>query len=144
MRARVLSFLFVATIAAATSAYAADVTAKDAWFRALPAGLPAGGYFTLHNSGKSPITLIGAESSACGMLMLHKSEDKGGMSAMIDMPSVAIPVDSDLKFAPGGDHLMCTNPTPALKAGAAVPVTLLFAGGAKLNASFTVRNARGQ
>ncbi len=144
MRSWILSFLFVAATAAAAPAQAADVTVKDAWFRALPAGLPAGGYFTLHNGGQSPITLTGAESSACGMLMLHKSEDKGGMSAMMDKPSIVVPAGGDLKFAPGGYHLMCTDPTPAMKAGTVVPVTLQFTGGAKLAASFAVKNARGQ
>jgi copper(I)-binding protein len=142
MRALVLNLSFAATIAGAAPACAADVTVKDAWFRSLPAGLPAGGYFTLHNGGRNAVTLTGAESTACGMLMLHKSEDKGGMSAMMDMPSIAIAPGGDLKFAPGGYHLMCMQ--PVMKPGAAVLVTLQFADGAKLRTNFAIKNARGQ
>ena len=128
----------------AASANAADVTVRDGWFRALPAGLPAGGYFTLHNGDAQTITLTGAQSSACGMLMLHKTEDKGGTGMMMDMPAVPVPAGGDLSFAPGGYHLMCMNPAAAMKPGANVPVTLDFADGAKVTASFAVRNARGQ
>ena len=141
---KLLPEIALAALVAASPAIAADVTIKDAWFRALPANVPSGGYFTLHNGGKDTITLTGADSAACGMLMLHKSEDKGGTSMMMDMPSIAVPAGGDLKFAPGGYHLMCMDPTPAMKPGAHVNVTLDFAGGSKISASFAVKNARGQ
>src|SRR5262249_44547279 len=35
----------------------AAVSVTDAWIRWVPAGNPAGGYFTLHNTGDKPITL---------------------------------------------------------------------------------------
>jgi len=124
--------------------FAAGVTVKDGWFRALPANLPSGGYFTLHNGDAQTLTLTGAESPACGMLMLHKTENKGGTGMMMDMPTVAVPAGSDLAFSPGGYHLMCMGPKPAMKPGATVPVTLDFADGSKVSANFAVKNARGQ
>src|SRR5690348_11961156 len=87
----------------------------NAWFRALPAHLPAGGYFDLLNTGKSVSTLTGADSPDCGMLMLHKSEQKDGMDTMSDVASVDIPPGQTVKFAPGGYHLMCTDPGPGIK-----------------------------
>jgi hypothetical protein len=131
-------------VAFAVSAFAGDVAVTGGWFRALPASVPSGGYFTLHNGSSKTITLTGASSPACGMLMLHKTEDKGGTMDMIDMPSIPVPAGTDLKFAPGGYHLMCTDVTPAMKPGATVPVTLELQGGAKLPATFVVKNARGQ
>ncbi|HEY5238553.1 MAG TPA: copper chaperone PCu(A)C, partial [Rhizomicrobium sp.] len=116
----------------------------DAWFRALPSGLPAGGYFTLSNPGAAAISLTGAQSPACGMLMLHKSSDSGGMSMMSDVASVDVPPGGQVKFAPGGYHLMCMDPTPAMKPGAKVPVTLMFANKSKLQALFVVKNAKGE
>jgi copper(I)-binding protein len=116
----------------------------DAWFRALPAGLPSSGYFTLANPGAAAITLTGAQSPACGMLMLHKSSDSGGMSMMTDVASVDVPPHGQVKFAPGGYHLMCMDPTPAMKAAAKVPVTLMFADKSKVQVSFAVKNAKGK
>ena len=72
--------------------------------RALPAHLPAAGYFTLHNAGKDPLALTAASSPACGMLMLHKSTQSGGMGSMEDVASVPVPAGGDIKFAPGGYH----------------------------------------
>lgn len=122
---------------------AAPVMVSDAWIRALPAALPSGGYFTLRNTGDKPVTLTGAESPACGMLMLHKSENQGGMTDMSQMAQVVVPAGGAVKFAPGGYHLMCTD-AKALSPGTQVPVTLQFADGTALTASFAVKTAVGK
>jgi copper(I)-binding protein len=142
MRKRILSAAAIALLA--TPALAGNLTVSNGWFRALPVNLPSGGYFTLHNGGTANATLTGASSPACGMLMLHKSESMNGMASMMDMPSVPVPAGGNATFAPGGYHLMCMQPTPAMKPGASVPVALLFADGSKLSANFAVKDAKGQ
>jgi len=131
-------------LAAATPTAPAGLAVSDAWFRALPGTLPAGGYFSLRNSGSAKAVLTGAESPACGMLMLHRSESKGGMAGMDMVNAVDVPAGGSLSFAPGSYHLMCTEPKPVLKPGGSVPVTLLFQGGGQLTARFDVRNATGR
>lgn len=128
----------------ATHVWAAPLTVTDAWFRALPANLPAGGYFTLHNGTNKTLTLDKAETQACGMLMLHKSEEMSGMASMSDVAQIDVPAGGTLAFAPGGYHLMCMGPTPMLKVGASVSVTLEFADGSKVSAPFAVRSATGK
>ena len=123
---------------------AAAATISQAWIRYLPAGLPAAGYFTIRNTGTKALSLTGAASPACGTLMLHQSEDKGGLSTMASMASVDIAAGKSVSFAPTGYHLMCENPKPALKIGAQVPVTLQFADGSAATAQFSVRNAAGK
>jgi periplasmic copper chaperone A len=122
----------------------AGLSVQDAWIRALPGAVPSGGYFVLRNDGGALETLTGAESPACGMLMLHLSEDKGGMSTMRHVDAVDVAPGASLRFAPGGYHLMCMDATAALKPGATVPVTLMFKDGTKLRADFAVRNAAGK
>jgi copper(I)-binding protein len=117
---------------------------NDGWFRALPGALPAGGYFILRNSGVAKAVLTGAQSPACGSLMLHKSESKGGLAAMDMVAAVDVPAGGSVSFAPGGYHLMCMDAKPALKPGATVAVTLNFQDGAQLTANFAVRNAAGK
>ncbi len=117
---------------------------SDAWIRALPAGLPAAGYFTLHNTASKEVALTGAASPACGMLMLHKSDESNGMGSMQDVQRVTVPAGGTVKFAPGGYHLMCMNPAPALKPGASVTVTLSFSDGGKSAVPFAVKNAQGK
>jgi periplasmic copper chaperone A len=142
-RIEILAPLVLATLLAGP-ACAADVTVTNAWFRALPAGLPAGGYFTLHNAGATPEKLVGVKSPACGMLMLHQSTESGGMSRMNDLASVVVEAGATLAFAPGGYHLMCMHPSAAMVPGKQVAVTLLFADGAHAEAVFAIRNAAGK
>jgi copper(I)-binding protein len=123
---------------------AAEVNVTNAWIRALPAHLPAGGYFTLKNLGGSEVSLTGASSPACGMLMLHKSSDASGMSSMSDVESIPVPAGGTVMFAPGGYHLMCMEPAAALKPGAKALVTLVFSDGTKTTTMFAVKDARGK
>ncbi len=120
------------------------VLVANAWFRALPASLPAGGYFELRNLGRWPVTLTGAESGACGMLMMHKSESTKDAGSMEEVPSIDVPAHGSVRFSPGGYHLMCTDPAAQMKPGRVVAVTLRFSDTTTIVAKFRVRNARGR
>lgn len=135
------SLLTVAALAVA--AEAASVSVTNSWFRALPGKLPAAGYFTLSNSGRTPVALTGAQSPGCGMLMLHMTHNMGGMMHMMEVEKVEVPAGGSVAFATGGYHLMCTDPTPQMTPGASVPVTLRFSDGSQLGVNFAVRNATG-
>lgn len=136
-------FLLLSSVAA-VAAPASPLRVEAPWMRALPGSVPAGGYFILHNDGKAPVTLTGAQSPACGMLMLHLSENNGGMSSMRHVDSIDVAPGGVLEFKQGSYHLMCMQPGPAIKPGATVPVTLTFKDGAKVTADFPVRNAAGK
>ena len=125
-------------------ACAADVSVSDGWFRSLPSGQPAGGYFTMKNRGAAPVALVAAESAACGMLMMHRTVSRGGTSRMEDVKSVAIPAGGTVSFSSGAYHLMCMEPGAAVTPGKTVPVMLLFSDRSKVYANFAVKNAAGQ
>lgn len=140
----ILAMTALALMVGIAAADAAPLAVTGGWFRALPAAVPSGGYFTLHNGGDKPVTLMGAQSPACGHLMLHKSMNHGGMGMMEHVDSVKVEAGDTLTFAPGGYHLMCMRPQPALKVGASVLVTLTFADGQTLSAPFPVKGPGGQ
>jgi hypothetical protein len=129
--------------ASIASAHAADIAVSGAWFRSLPSGQPAGGYFIMKNGGAAPVELVAAESAACGMLMLHRTVNSSGASKMLDVKSVSVPAGGTASFAPGGYHLMCMDPGPAMALGKTVSVTLVFSDGSKVHAEFAVKNAAG-
>ena len=135
-----LSLVFLLAMTAAAQAAPFDVS--DAWFRALPGNLPAGGYFTAQNNTGREVTITGASSDACGMLMIHQSSNKGGMSGMNMMDSVKVPAGGFVKFAPGGYHLMCES--PKMKIGTKVPVLLHLSDGGAVAVGFQVKNAAGK
>ena len=143
MTRRLLLPVLIMTLLA-SAAEAGSVTVSGSWFRALPGKLPAAGYFTLHNSGRTAVVLTSAQSPGCGMLMLHMTHNMNGMMQMMEVPKVDVPAGGTVTFATGGYHLMCTNPTPALRLGANMPVTLRFADGSQITTVFPVRSATGQ
>lgn len=134
--------VFFAALLVTTPALASGMEVSEAWFRALPGKLPAGGYFTMHNAGAKETALTGADSKACGMLMLHKSSQSGGMSSMQDVANVPVPAGGTVKFAPGGYHLMCMD--TAMKPGDSVAVTLHFSDGGAVPVTFAVKDAQGK
>ncbi len=164
MRA-VAGLLLLAVAAPAAAQGAPGLSLADPWMRALAGGLPAAGYFTLRNDNQGTVQLVGAASPACGSLTLHQTVREHVMSAMSAMdpdnpppragtmpgmtmmrPVAAVPVPGrgEVRFAPGGYHLMCEHPTAAVQAGASIEVTLRFADGRELHSRFPIRNARGQ
>lgn len=136
------AFSVAILLASCVAAQAAPFDVSGAWFRSLPGKLPAGGYFTVQNNTGRDVTITGASSDACGMLMIHQSSNKGGMSSMMMMDEVKVPAGGKIAFAPGGYHLMCEQ--PKMKIGAKVPVTLHFAGGNSVTVAFEVRGASGK
>ncbi len=130
-------------VIASNAAQADGITVTDGWIRALPPPTPAAGYFLLTNDSGRRVDLTGASSPACGMLMLHKSMSANGMASMSEVESVPIAVGATLRFSPGTYHLMCMQPTSAVRPGNKVPVTLVFADGARVTSEFLVRNATG-
>lgn len=139
----ILAISIFALLPAASAFAAGPLSVSDAWIRAMPSGIPSGGYFTLHNDTAKDMVLTGASTPDCGMLMLHKSEMTGGMSSMHHVDEVDVPAGGHIAFAPGGYHLMCMNAGPAIKPGGKVDVTLTFKDGSKIVAAFPIRNAAG-
>jgi copper(I)-binding protein len=124
------------------SAAVAAPSVSNAWIRALPAHLPAGGYFTLANPGPKAVSLTGAQSAACGSLMLHMTHSMNGMEHMMAVDKIDIPAGGSFAFKPGGYHLMCMDPK-GLVPGTNIAVTLKFADGSTVVTNFAVKTATG-
>jgi len=143
MKARPFATLIAGLLlaGAAHADQASQIRAEHAWIRVMPAGLPAGGYVTLHNGGDEVAALTGASSPDYGHVMLHESTTEGGMGRMKMIDKLEIPAHGQVALAPGGYHLMMMNGSGEVHAGAQVPVTLLFADGSKKTVDFLARPA---
>ncbi len=122
----------------------ADLSLADAWVKSAESGMSAV-FGTLTNTSSSAVTLVGATSSAAGMVQLHETnaDGSGGMSMKEKEGGFAIPAGGELRLEPGGDHIMLMDLTAPLLAGDAVEVTLQFAGGAELPITATVKDFAG-
>jgi copper(I)-binding protein len=128
-----ISFFAAALLALAPVAALAappQLRIEKPWIRYLLPGIPAAGYMVLRNTGDTIAVLTGAASPACGMLMLHQSQDASGMASMTEVPAVTIPARGSVTLAPGGYHLMCMQ--PSMKPGEKIAITLQFQDGSKL------------
>ena len=137
-----VKLLLSALLATTVAATAAPLDITGAWFRSLPGKLPAAGYFNAQNNTSHDIAITGARAEGCGTLMLHQSQNTGGMSGMDMLEKVTVPAGGIVKFAPGGTHLMCTD--AKLKIGTRAPVLLNLSDGTAVAVAFQVRNAAGK
>ncbi len=133
--ARVLTLLAAVLAVGAAGAGQPGVRVEDAFLRLTLPTLPAAGYMRLRNTTGETVVLMGASSPACGRIMMH--ETVAGTMRRIDR--VRVPAHGEVRFAPGGIHLMCMSPATALTAEARVPVTLSFETGAPVTAFFAVQ-----
>src|ERR1700692_3037818 len=75
---------------AANAAAGNALAVSHCWIRALPGNLPSGGYFVAMNAGDQPVDLVGVETPAFGMAMLHQSQTQGGTSRMVMVDKVVV------------------------------------------------------
>ncbi len=120
-------------------AEAPTIQVVEAWIRWLPAGVPAGGYVTLTNTGAKPVNLIAASSPDYGEVSIHRSIHRGGTIEMVPAEQITINPHSSLNFAATGYHFMLMQPSKPRVPGDHVPITLRFADGASLTVQFEVR-----
>ena len=99
----------------------------------LLSGSPAMGFFTVTNRSGQALLIDGWSTPACGALQLEEAGATSGGIARL-----TVPAKQRLAFVRGGYHLTCWKPTAALQAGATIPVTVSFRGGATLTAPFAV------
>lgn len=138
-----IRLLTAASLAVACSAaFAAPdaVSVSKCWIRAMPAGIPSGGFFEVTNSSDKPIQLTGVDSDAFGMAMLHQTQSNGSMSKMVMVDTATVPAKGTLSFAPGDYHVMLEEPKQALKIGSTISLTLSFSDGDKLGVQCKVES----
>lgn len=136
--------LLLVSVLFAAPAWAGGFVVTRAWIRHLPAGVPAGGYFVLRNDTGHADALVAASSPAYARVMMHRTLEQGGVSRMLPVERVDLPVKGEVAFRPGGYHLMLMHATRPIAVGTTVPVTLEFASGATLAVRFAVRAATAQ
>lgn len=118
------------------------LTVSGCWIRSLPAPAPSAGYFVVKNEGDQGRTLKSVSSAVYGMVMLHQTTHKDGMSRMSETHDIAIPAGAELEFKPGGYHAMLEKPVSTPEIGSNVAMDFLFDNGEKASAQCEVREAK--
>jgi periplasmic copper chaperone A len=113
------------------------------WSRPAVAGTNGVGYLVIASHGRRAAVLEKVESAVAARVEMHASSMAGGVMSMAKVDRIEIPAGGETTFGPGGYHLMLIGLTRTLKAGDQAPVTLSFAGGARLTARLTVSAGMG-
>lgn len=110
------------------------------WVRAAPPGATAlAGYLVLRNGCRSPVEVVAVESLDFAMPMIHRSEVVQGVSRMRPAGKLAVAPGAELKFEPGGLHLMLMKPRRPMAEGDKARIRLVLADGRRLYAEFPLR-----
>ncbi|AOB33038.1 hypothetical protein AKI39_23235 [Bordetella sp. H567] len=105
-----------------------DIEIDDAWVRATAPGQPAGGgYMEIENDGTTPDQLIRIKSDASERVSIHQTVTSNGVATMREVDGgVAVPAKGEVKFTPGGYHIMFEKLKAPFKEGMEIPATLTF------------------
>lgn len=105
----------------------ADLHIEHPWSRALPPVAPTGAaYLVIENRGDAADTLEGASTPIAGYTELHEHVHEGDLMKMQRVDGVAIAPGEQVRFTPGGYHVMLFELKEPLVAGNTYPMTLTF------------------
>ncbi len=102
---------------------------------------PSVGYFTI-KGGPTDDRLLTVTSPVVIRVEMHESMTSGGIASMKPLDGgIAVPANTDVKFEPGGKHLMLFNINPGMKVGQTMRLDFVFASGLQLQAYAPLRAA---
>ncbi len=122
---KVIASLLLASAALAAQAADAPVAVQGAWARPIvPGQQSSGAYMTL--TARAPLTLVGAETRAAGVVEIHEMKMEGDIMKMRAAGELKLAPGKPLQLAPGGYHFMLMDLKDPFKAGTQIPLTLHF------------------
>jgi copper(I)-binding protein len=102
------------------------VEVREAWIRPGAQGANGAVYFTIENHSSETQELIGAASDSADAVEIHESKMSGDVMEMHQLESVPLAPGAEVKFEPGGLHIMLIGLKKELKNGDEIGITLQF------------------
>mgnify|MGYP003344326284 FL=1 len=120
MKTLALLCLFVVS-----NAFAQSVSVKDAWVRAtVPAQKTTGAFMQL--SSPAATRLVEVRSPAAAVVEIHEMAMDNNVMKMRAVKGIDVPAGKTVELKSGGYHVMLIDLKAQVKAGDAVPLTLVF------------------
>ncbi len=118
------------------------VSASNVWMREqADKGAMSAAYFTLCNGGMTPVTLRGVSSFLAGRAEMHETRrDASGVVSMAPMPSLTLLPGEEVRFEPGGKHVMLMNLAEPITDGALAKLSLRFDDGMSLTVDADIKS----
>jgi len=103
-----------------------SLSVLEPWARATPPGATVGGAFLVIENPGAADQLLRIESPVSGTVEMHQTSMKDGMMQMREVKSLTVPAHGQVRFAPGGLHVMLLGLKHPLVEGQHFPMTLVF------------------
>ena len=111
----------------AQDAKVGDLVIRNAVMRAVPPGVPnTAGYLTIVNSGSRDDRLESVSCACAKSVEPHLSHVMNGQAMMMPAGPVTVPARGQIRFSPGGYHLMVMGLKSPLKDGGHEDMVLKF------------------
>lgn len=123
-----LAILLPSLLCASVASAQVPPSVDQAWVRASVPGQLATGAF-MRITAKEPMQLVGASTPVAGIAEVHEMKMEGDVMRMRPAGPVNLPVGRPFELTPGGYHIMLQDLKKPLRAGASVPITLVFRNG---------------
>ena len=135
-------FILVLATALLLSACGAEkgMEVHEIWMRPALQGENSAIYFVIHNHSSKADELIGASSESAAAIEMHESKMNGDVMEMRQLESVPLEAYAEVKFEPGGLHLMLVDMKKDLQAGDEIELTLHFKNFEDINVRVPVRD----
>ena len=123
MKTAFLAPLLIAFSFAACAQAPVPVTVDGAWARpAIPQQDSTGAYMKL--TAREPLTLLGAESAAAGIIEIHEMKMVGDVMKMRAVDTLPLAPGQTVELKPGGYHFMLMDLKAPFRAGSEFRLTL--------------------
>jgi len=112
---------------ALTTSEGDNIAITDTWARPTAnSNTPGGVFFTIKNKSDVSVILAGAKSDIANMAHIHMTKNEDGMMKMDSVEGLVIRAGEEVRFAPGGYHIMLMGLKQKLTKGDVFQLTLTF------------------
>jgi hypothetical protein len=138
--AAAIALTLSAILALAPGARASDISVTGAFARASATPVAKTGvvYVTIRNTGTADDVLLGVQTPAAEMTMLHATETVDGIASMKHLDTVDVPAGAEVKLEPLGNHIMLMGLKAPLKEGGTIALVLEFEKAGKVEVTVPV------
>lgn len=135
---RYILIFMLAALALSSCGTEEGIEVREFWMRPAAQGENGAVYFVIHNRGSKADTLTGISSDIAESVEMHESKMSGDVMQMQQLDSISLDRSAEVRFEPGGLHVMLVDLKKDLKVGDEVEITLHFTNFEDINVTVPV------
>ena len=137
---RILILLLVIVLTVTACGPEKGIEIHETWMRPVAQGENGAIYLVIHNHASRADAITGATTDISEAVEMHESKMSGDVMQMQQLNSVPLEAFAEVKFEPGGLHIMLVNMKEDLQIGDQIEITLHFTHFEDITVSVPVRD----